>query len=283
MKIVDYVNDRGNRCKEDRIGFGKDYAYVMDGATGLTTGLIEGYLSDTVWFVETATSYLDDVLTKDVTIESQKLFKGLSDHLNKTLNQLINIEDYGDEQLPSAAIILARKINNDLVIESFGDCTGVVEHNDGHFDVIHDGRATDLDEGIIKRMKAIVKNEGVTMEEAKKAVHPFLLENRQLKNQPDGYAVVDITHNYIGKGLSKVYPYNDVRSLSLFSDGVDSYYSDLHLATDAIDMVKQLKQTSAHQIVDRLRITEESDVLLQTYPRMKPKDDASLIYLTIDS
>lgn len=282
VRIIDYVNDRGNRCKEDRIGFGENYAYVMDGATGLTTGLIDQYLSDTVWFVEHATKYLNETLTHDVAIQSTRLFQNLSNDLRSKLRAHIHSEDYREEQLPSAAIILLRKIKETLIIESFGDCTAVIEYKDGRYEVVHDDRATELDRGIIHHMQALVREEGITMTEAKKRIHPLLLNNRQLKNKKDGYAAMDITTDYIDKGLKRVLNYQDVQSVWLFSDGVDSYYTDVNLATDAVDMVQQMKQTSVHQVIDRLRIREEADGICETYPRMKPKDDASLIYLACD-
>ncbi len=280
--VSDYVNDRGNRCKEDRIGFGKDFAYVMDGATGLTTGLIEDYLSDTVWFVENATTYLNHKLTENVAVDSTTLFQNLSKDMTAKLKAYIDIDSFEDAQLPSAALILLRKIGADLVIESYGDCTAVIEYSKGHYQVIHDGRATELDRGVINKMKERVMTDNLTMKEAKQSVHPLLINNRQLKNQPDGYAAMDITTNYINKGMKYVCHYQDVQAVWLFSDGVDSYYSDLNLATDAVDMVKQMKETSVHQVIDRLRITEESDEGCEMYPRMKPKDDASLVYVVCD-
>lgn len=279
MKITDYANDRGNRCKEDRIGFGENYAYVMDGATGLTAGLIERYLSDTVWFVEHASDYLNKALTHDVTIDSDRLFQGLSNELHSKLRMHIDREDAFKEQLPSAAIILLRQMDETLVIESYGDCTAVVEYTNGCYEMIHDGRATELDRGIINHMQALVREEGITMREAKKKVYPLLLNNRQLKNKENGYTVMDITTDYIGKGLKHVFDYQDVQTVWLFSDGVDSYYTDLDLATDAIDMVKQIKKASVHQVIDQLRIREEADELCEKYPRMKPKDDASIIQI----
>lgn len=280
MKITDYANDRGNRCKEDRIGFGENYAYVMDGATGLTTGLIQQYLSDTVWFVEHATNYLNKALENNVTIDSGYLFRNLSNDLHSNLRAYIDSEDYLEEQLPSAAIILLRKIDETLVIESYGDCTAVVEYTNGRYEIIHDGRATELDRGIINHMQALVRQDGITMREAKKMVHPLLLNNRQLKNKKSGYTAMDITTDYIDKGLKRVLNYQDIQSVWLFSDGVDSYYTDLDLATDAVDMVKRMKETSVHQVIDQLRIREEADELCEKYPRMKPKDDASIIQIS---
>lgn len=279
MKVKSFVNDRGDYCKEDRIGFDDAFAFVIDGATSLSANHIIGYSSDAVWFVEKTKAFIEERLAEDPEIDNQQLFNQLAHQLNTTMATTIKLDQKKAEDLPSAAFIMARKIKETLNIISFGDCTAVVEYHDGDYQVIHDERTTNLDRDIVKQMLALQKDTNIPLMKAKQQLKNKLKENRQLRNKPNGYVALDMTNDYIGQGLEVKIDYHLVKYVYLFSDGFESYYTNFSLGEDAIDLVKKVKARGGHRVLDELRMKEESDIDCESFPRLKGKDDASLIMI----
>lgn len=279
MKVIDFFNDRGNRCKEDRLGFGEDFLFVIDGATGVTANQIPDYLSDTVWFVETVTQFLNDKLSMEADKKTKDILNGLLKYMNDQFHALEigNIDKLG---MPSAAFIMARKVGAQLEIVSIGDCTGVIEFRSGKYEVIHDNRVTELDNQVVDAMKRIKGEQDIPLIETKPFVKDLLRENRLLKNKPNGYQVLALSDVALESSIYKKYPYDDIKTICLFSDGVDSYFTDFKIADGAVGLVKDIKEQGIHRLLDRLRIKEEADPYCDRYPRLKMKDDATLIWAT---
>ncbi|WP_440897552.1 protein phosphatase 2C domain-containing protein [Amphibacillus sp. Q70] len=277
MKIIDFFNDRGNQCKEDRLGFGDNYMFVLDGATGIAANQIPDYLSDTVWFVETATQFLNDKLSTEPDKKTKDILIEFSKHMNDQFHAL-DIGDIDKFALPSAAFIMARKVGHQLEIVSIGDCTGVIEFHSGEYKVIHDNRVTELDNRVIDAMKRIKEQQNISLIETKPFVKDLLKENRLLKNKPNGYQVLDFSNIALESSIYEKYPYDEIKTICLFSDGVDSYFTDFKISDGPIGLLKDIEEQGIHRILDRLRIEEETDPYCDHYPRLKMKDDATLIW-----
>lgn len=277
MKVIDGFNDRGNPCKEDRLGFGDDYMFILDGATGVANNRIPNYSSDAVWFVETASKFLNEQLANASNKKTEIILKELTNHINAQFKAL-KIGDVSKLEMPSAAFIMARKIGQQLELISIGDCTGVIEFHSEKYELIYDDRISKLDNKVVNTMQQIKKERDISMIEAKPYVKELLIKNRLLRNEKDGYQALDFTDIVLEKVVYRKVPYPMVKSVYLFSDGVDSYFNDFKLSDGPIGLIKDIKDKGVHQLLDRLRIKEESDPNCDRYPRLKMKDDATLIW-----
>ena len=65
LKLVDAVCLAGSNKNEDSIGYGKDFIFVIDGATGLRGVNIMGMRSDAEWFSRRLAEQLQIYLNND--------------------------------------------------------------------------------------------------------------------------------------------------------------------------------------------------------------------------
>ena len=113
---------------EDAIGYGKDYCFVIDGASGLSKINIVDKQSDAAWFA----SQVKDKLCNRLDDDNKTPAKEILAEIIKEINQKYfyaatskGIEPPSDS--PSAGIALFRKMDDQIVFWGLGDCTGAVQ------------------------------------------------------------------------------------------------------------------------------------------------------------
>ena len=101
----------------------------------------------------------------------------------------------------------------------------------------------------------------------------------ELDNQ-NQYFVLNLDSSSIAKGFQCTI--SNVNTVLLLSDGFSRVVDTYHLFKDYYDLLINLEEQGIEQIYGILRETEQRDLNVQQYPRLRVSDDASLIWATID-
>lgn len=280
MRIIDVFSVAGADNNEDLIEFRKDFALLLDGSTGLKKKLIKGYPSDAIWFVKQAAEFTVERLN-----EYPDTFRFVEDLILYLLNsyEALGLRNVERIDMPSASMVLIRDRIDIIEIISLGDCTTVVELKSGDLEVIYDGRVAVLDQSVVDKMKVISKEKDITIGEARSFVTDALIANRNKKNTKDGYTVLGLDPIALSDMEIRRYQASEVIRICAFSDGIAEYYAGLRLSEDVTEFYRRVNEYGIAHIISELREAENNDLSCDKYPRLKAKDDASIIMLQRNS
>lgn len=266
---------------EDCVGYGDNYIFVVDGATGLIpVQVMEGFKSDAEWFAKSVFENLKrELIDCEKPIEQilQNAMIEIKEEFDKECRKKALVEiDY-----PSAGICIFRDLGDYIEGFRLGDVLGVVKKKDDEIVLIQEKRLVELDQIAIDEQVLIAKNQKITVKEARKHVNETLLKHRNMMNKPDGYFILEPTGAAIEKAEYMVINKEEIESVSCMSDGyfcvVDTYsvvsdYSKLHELFDS---------GKAKELFDQMCVKQEEDSEFEKYPRFKMRDDASAVFAKI--
>ena len=278
IDLVKYITEPGDKINEDCIGFGENFGLLLDGSTGLRKGIIPGEISDAKWFVES----FRDIMIRD--IKKQKPLIDIVRHGISKMEEkfkILALADIDKVDKPSASMVLIRKQDDNLEIVSLGDCTILIEKADGEIIKIYDDSVSKLDKIILRKMVKISKEKRISVSEAKKSVSEDLIRNRYKKNTKDGYWILGFNKEAADYAYYKKWCLNEIKSLCFFSDGFGDFYESMTLAEDYQEFYSILKKAEINEMYNRLREKQQEDYDCNQHPRLKDKDDASILFFSV--
>lgn len=278
IDLVKYISEPGNIINEDCIGFGESFGLLLDGSTGLRKGIIPGEISDAKWFVESFKDIIVKNIHKDEML-TDIVRKGISEMEEKL--KVLGLADIDKVDKPSASMVLIKKSADNLEILSLGDCTTLIEKTDGKIIKIYDDSVSKLDKIVLKRMVKISKEKQISIAEAKKYVSEDLIKNRYKKNTKDGYWILGFNKEAADYACYKKWSLNEIKSICFFSDGFGDFYESMNLAEDYEEFYKMLKKIEINELYNILREKQQEDYNCNKHPRLKVKDDASILFFKI--
>ncbi|MBR2832944.1 MAG: protein phosphatase 2C family protein [Bacilli bacterium] len=276
MKVIEKLCESIKSYNEDFIVCDSDYAFVLDGATGLQKNIISE-ASDAYWYVNTFASYLKKCINKsDVKQAIAIALKDIAKDIDKYANSINSNLD-----IPSACIALVKENKDNFEFFVLGDCS-IIYGNKHKQTLLTNEDIRKMDNEKIQKMKLIAKDKGINISDAYGLVMPDLKQQRLLKNRFGGYYVLDIDEEVIIHANYKVVPKKDIEMIILLSDGFSTYYECLELEKNYKTFFLKNYNTSAKKLYNQLREREQKDPFLNNYPRFKISDDASIIKLKCD-
>jgi hypothetical protein len=267
----------GSRINEDGLGLHGYCAWVIDGATGLSTEQLTKGGSDAAWLAGVIGEILEELAGEDLPLadtltllesKTEDLFQAATAHL----------PGRHVHHAPSACLGLlqARGAGAGRVkIEGcfLGDVVALVPTEQGIV------RWTDERAKPFERMTlAALAAGGHEPGEMPEAVRQQIVENRTKLNQPDGYWVVSPCHPWAGHELRFEADVQAGETIVLATDGfmrlVDVFeaYTERSLHT-------ALAEGRGDDLFEELRALEREDLRAGAYPRVKTHDDASVLVI----
>lgn len=271
----------GSRINEDGLGLLGPCAWIVDGATGLSTEQLTKGGSDAAWLADAIGAVLERLagteghraeILRHLEAEVAALFKVATAHL----------PGHHLHHVPSACLGLVRVQAagaGKARIEGFflGDVVALVPTEQG---IVRwtDERSKPFEKKTLAALDAGGHEPGRMPE----AVRRQILENRGRLNQPDGYWVVSPCHPWAGHELRFEAEVQAGETIALATDGfmrlvdVFSAYTDrsLHAA---------LSQGRGDDLIEELRALERGDSLSGSYPRVKTHDDATVLVIAAET
>ncbi len=281
MKLIGAVTNGSGVVNEDGFGFAElggeiSAAWVFDGVTGINAQPVLNVPSEPAWFVAMAEKHLRDVVqgSGDVLDVLQALVPRLEEEWAKATRGLAVPSDY---DLPAACLTLAKWVDGRWQGLRLGD--SYVLSLDGQWTnhAFPPSNLPDL-EAELKQATAIRRAQGIfDMKSLLEAFRPRLQANRRNRNTAGSYSILVPDRSSLA--IPQVIELGHPAAILLCSDGfyraVDIYglYDDASLAAAC------QKPGGVHQVLAAIRATEAADPTCHRFPRFKPADDVTAVFL----
>ena len=268
----------GNQVNEDYVAVGSTYAVLLDGASGITgTRVLPHHSgSDAQWFSHFVGDRICDYL--DVSC-------GIVDSIRLAVDDSrVYIGEHGvtdnEELFPSSTLVVVSVSGELIDIVSLGDSPVFIGLKDGSLVTMSDARIAELDQAAVDAMVDCSRGRAMTGVQKRAAVNDILLANRQLKNRPEGYWILDPTGVALEHLNVRRFSVKDIDYVCAMSDGLERAFDLFGLADPAAFLATATRESFGKLIV-RLRAEENLDPDFDHYPRFKLHDDASYFMLPL--
>lgn len=281
MRNIKYLSKQGDKIKpnEDKITIIDGAAWVLDGATGITGKKITEKETDALWYVEKINNYLINNINSSKSLKD--IMKSAIREVKENYNTYEGYKNLDEVDYPCAAIALVRFNNKELEYYVMGDCTLIYKEKDEKAVEIVDKRIIELEERILDSIEKVSKEKEVSILEARKYCDNEVLDVRKMKNRSNGYWILELNEEAIDNGLYGKIDISKEVSISLTSDGFSQYYDTFNLAEGYSEFINIVKETNIDDLYNNLYLSQEEDSKCNNYPRLKKRDDSSIVYFEV--
>lgn len=262
---------------EDLIIKGKNYAILMDGATGLGGPRLDQDLTNAEWYVRNCGEFMKNVLDKYPDYDLASLVKDCIINIKEKIKNIEKEKGFTllPHEEPSSTLIIVREYNNITDILSLGDSITMMRTKDKKFTVLRDYNLSALDNKVISEMKKLSKELDVNILETRNQdkIKAMLINNRNKKNSglEGGYWILSLDENIINNAKIYKIPSREIEKIVCVSDGFNFHILNLSEEEFFDKCLPYNIITLAKKISD----FEESDSTCNNYPRFKKRDDCS--------
>lgn len=281
MRNIKYLSKQGAKIKpnEDKITIIDGAAWVLDGATGITGKRITEKETDALWYVEKINNYLTNNINSPNSLKD--IMKSAIREVKESYITYEGYKNLEEVDYPCAAIALARFNSKELEYYVMGDCTLIYKERDEKAVEIVDKKIIGLEEKILNSMVKVSKEKKVSILEARRYCDNEVLNVRKMKNKSDGYWILELNEEAIDNGLYGKVAISKEVSISLTSDGFSQYYDTFSLAKRYSEFIDIVRETNVDDLYNNLYLSQEEDSECNNYPRLKKRDDSSIIYFEV--
>jgi hypothetical protein len=278
FRSLDRLSLPGSRVNEDGIGLRGSFAWVIDGATGLSDEQLTSRGSDAAWLAGLIGDRLMDLAGEEGDAVLSRLEADIHSIFRETT---AHVPEVGDRHAPSACLGLVEAHPGEggqvrVQGRFLGDVIALVPTERG---VVRwtDERAKPFEKKTLAALGAREHAPGSIPEAVKRQI----LENRTKLNRPDGYWVVNPLRPWAGRELRFEAQVKPGEPIVLATDGfmrlVDVFgaYSDTALHA-------RLAAGKGPDLMQELRERERNDLLAAAYPRVKTHDDATFLVIAAE-
>lgn len=230
LHILEQLSEPGNRVNEDIAGSTETAAWVMDGATGLGDERLLPGESDAAWLVRRVDRFLRSH-ADDATTGIRELLAGAMEDVRAEYERSRLRDAVARYELPSAGIILVRRVARSIEYARLGDCTGVFMV-DGVTSSSRSSRLRDLDEQVVETMRGLQRAGLRDLASVRRATADDLRANRNLANTKGGYWVLGIEPEAANHAKTEAVPLEHATSGLLMSDGFYRAVDTFRLVTE---------------------------------------------------
>ncbi|GAA0814382.1 protein phosphatase 2C domain-containing protein [Clostridium tertium] len=281
MRNIKALSRQGSNVKpnEDKITIIEGSAWILDGATGLTGKRITEKETDALWYVEA----LDDYLKKHINSSKdiKEIIKNAIKEVKEKYSKYDGFNDLEEIDYPCAALALVRFNSKELEYYVIGDCTLIYSQENESIKEIVDRKLIGLEENILRKMCEVSKVNNISVLDARKLCNDEVISVRKLKNKLNGYWILEFNEDAVDRGLYNKISINGEISICITSDGFSQFYDTFNLAQDYKAFINLLKESNVEAIFNTLYEEQEKDSNCNDYPRLKKRDDTSIIYFEL--
>ena len=270
----------GARANEDAIGYGRDYCFVMDGASCLSGQNVVDPVSDAAWMAGKVRDGLCSLLDAGDPRPTGELLRQVLAPIREEYVRALRSKGVATpEDSPSAGFALFRQRNGMLEFFGLGDCVGTAKLPGGVFFQSLDTNLPALDQQVLDRMHALHKKTGMSMQEAKKTCTDMLLHNRNLRNKPGGYWILDLlSEDGIDNAREDAWTLTEPVCVGAFSDGFSQLTDVFGVYPDYDALFAAMQETDLEEMFSHLCRLQDADGDCTEHPRFKRRDDTCALW-----
>jgi serine/threonine protein phosphatase PrpC len=275
LAISDSSSHAGGTHNDDCWGSASTAVWILDGATALSQErLFPAAPSDAQWFVSAVDSELRNA-------DWSRATKPLLQAVMQGVRRRFQLEAVGRiEQVslwPVASFALIRICGGGVEFVNLGDCRILWRSPNGSsVTSFGSSRVTELDASVVREMQRLHREGYTSHELVRKAVLPMIEANRNLKNAPEGYWILDITGAGVPHVQTTVVEAADVERVLLCTDGYYRLVDTYHKRTDQ-SLLSESVNIGVSAMIREIREIERRDEHCLEFPRIKPSDDATAV------
>ena len=270
----------GVRANEDAVGYGRDYCFVMDGASCLSGKNVVDPLSDAAWMTRKVRDGLCALLDAEDSRPTGELLRQVVAQVREEYIQALQSTGVDTpEDSPSAGFAMFRQRNGMLEFFGLGDCVGVAKLPDGSDFYALDQNLPALDQQVLDRMHEIHRQTGASMQEAKKICNDMLIFNRNLRNTPEGYWILDLLSDAgINNAREESWPLTAPICVGAFSDGFAQLTEVFDQYRNYAVQFEAMQENDLEEMFRQLCALQDADADCDKYPRFKRRDDTCALW-----
>ncbi|WP_435065548.1 protein phosphatase 2C domain-containing protein [Halobaculum sp. EA56] len=272
------VTDAGTDPNEDTVGYTDAGCWVFDGATGLKDVTRTPAKSDARWYVHALEREVCDRLASDAS-----LTEIAADAIQAVRARYREFDgEFPPDRVdrPAAAGMIVRWRPEHLDLFGLADCLVVIRYEDGRVSTLTDDRLRPFETAAIEVAHGRVLD-GRDIATARQSVLPMLRETRSLLNTPDGYWAFGLIPQAADHAVTMTLDRSAVDDVLVCSDGFVAAVDTYDCVPNWEALISTVATHGLTSVVDRIRAVEERDVECRRFPRLKPSDDASALYLDL--
>jgi hypothetical protein len=279
FRSLDRLSLTGSRFNEDGAGLHGRFAWIIDGATGLSEDQLTSGGSDAAWLA----NFMDERLVALSGAETaDMLLRQLEANVQAAfMEETAHVPDVSDHHTPSACLGLIEVIPGEgelLTLQGrfLGDVIALVPSEHG---IVRwsDERAKPFERKTMAALGAQPHEPGQIPE----AVRRQILENRTRLNQQDGYWVVNPRRPWAGQELRFEAQVKPGEPIVLATDGFMRLVNVFDAYSDA-EIYDRLAAGKGRNLMQELRDRERGDLMAGAYPRVKTHDDATFLVIAAE-
>ena len=279
MKLLGAVSRGSGAINEDGFGYAGDEgnlsaAWIFDGVTGINARNFLGGGSDAQWLVARAQGHLEDLAARDLSLQLllEKLVAQLIGDWTTVTAKLDLPRDYDP---PAACLVLVKRYPDGWQSLRLGDSCLLARDAGGGRHILAASPNNSFDHWLAREAQKR-RQQGVFDVKALLAEFaPQLRESRSRRNRPDGYSVLECSHDALA--MPEIVSLGWPDQMLLCTDGYYRAVDTYGLMDDA-----RLMDASAGgvaEVLNLIRATEAADPACLRHPRFKPADDATAVML----
>lgn len=278
IKEYKLICEKGSgNYNEDVVGICKKGVWVLDGATGLNNKNLISEESDAKWYVSWWNKYLSENLNENKPLK-EIVLNGLENIKREYLLKLNGLE-IQELDTPSASVVIIKFHKSKLEYFLLGDCTLLFKDLNKNL-LIKDERVCKFDDEIYRKMDNLNKIENLTIDEKKKILLPFIIENRLKKNSEEGYWILEFNKEAVEKAVHGFIDIENEAKIIMSSDGFSCAW-DRYNIFNKNEIIEIGQYKGIEYIKNETRKLEDKDKKGLIFPRFKKSDDSSCVYLHI--
>ena len=272
---IEFHSDTAKKSNEDTYGLTGRSAYVIDGASALTSRSFTPDGNDVTWMVQWWKAFLDKNLD-DITKTLHEILKAGVSQFNRDFGKFTDIDSLKPHEQLSAGIAIVRKNGDTLEAYVLGDVEISVESKLGDCTLVTDPSIKDLDNEVVDLMRRNHKRAGqVVFKGFTREELDLLIKNRSRMNSSGGYFILGHEADAIDMGIYRTFPVNGINRCLLATDGI----APLSFRYSRKNLLERISRKGVREIIRELRGLEEADSDRSIMGRLKTHDDATLVYL----
>jgi len=279
FRSLDRLSLTGSRFNEDGAGLRGRFAWIIDGATGLSNEQLTSGGSDAAWL---ATLIDERLAALSGAGGADRVLRQLEVDIQSSFgDETAQVPDVSDHHTPSACLGLIEVMPGEggllrLQGRLLGDVVVLVpsEHGIARWS---DERAKPFERKTLAALGAREHEPGQIPD----AVRRQILENRTRLNQQDGYWVVNPRRSWAGQELQFEARVKPGAPIVLATDGFMRLV-DVFAAYSDGELYDQLAAGKGRGLMEELRERERGDLMAGAYPRVKTHDDATFLVIAAE-
>lgn len=262
---------------EDIVVTGKNYAILMDGATGLGDFDLQENLTNAEWYVQECSRFIQQKLEENSEQTLPEIVTECINYIKRKIDEKQNEKGYKLKpyEEPSSSLIILRERENKTSLFSLGDSITMVKSRSNGNQVIREDNLCRLDQQVLSRMRKIADDRGVDVLDTREEdeIKEMLRVNREKKNSglPDGYWILGTDIEAISHAKTFEYRSDDIEKIICVSDGFN--YELLGL--DEEGFLRCCNAGNIDIYAENVRRAAEEDSKCNKMPRFKKSDDCS--------